>query len=530
MIKKYLPFFLGIISLFLVSCDNLAGGRHAVYEGPGGGRDNGKFYAQNVVKDNYYSLFADKLFSEVDDPSTKCVVWAERGCGVSFNDAKKIAKEYNDNIYPIMLETYGVTKNFYDIFRPYDSEVKATNTMEFADYYGDGDGKLCILLLNIKDGYEKGVVDSYVGGYFAPLDIYGYIPGNPATYFSNECDMVYIDVKVDKPNSDIGFKKICKTIAHEMQHLMNYVTSYDTRLKNNTIWLMERWINEGLSLAAEYVYSKEYDNSRISWYNTDHTGLIRKGNNFYVWDNHSPGIDGNPPVLDDYATAYLFFQWLRLQAGSGFGIYSDIIQSGENNFKAVVNAAVEHIGSYGYSDPDIDGWDYLLRNWLAANYCKASSGLYGYRGESIFNYLTDWMYPGGGSGNATVQLYPGEGIYSHSPEMPSPSEKIKYAGLAKGLDPNDTSLVGSTAMLSYNVDKETYGRPASAIISLGSVAGVPDAPPMGDSGADDSQSPPPPGPYPVDAGDMRKIHGHKKAHSPFTLPGYHGGRRILFND
>jgi hypothetical protein len=60
--------------------------------------------------------------------------------------------------------------------------------------------------------------------------------------------------------------------------------------------------------------------------------MIHLGNTFFVWDNYTDPYDPyffSYFVLDDYSTDYLFFQWLRIQAGGSTAIYKDIFNSND---------------------------------------------------------------------------------------------------------------------------------------------------------------------------------------------------------
>ena len=513
---KYLPLVLGVLALLFASCDDIAADRIPVYGGPGGG-DNGKFYAQNMVNNKYYELYADKLFDEEDDVDTMCTVWAENGSGVTKEYAVEIANEYNNRIYPKMLDAFGDIKSFDDPFT--EEKGIAGNTMEFADYLGNGDGKLCILLLKTKDGYNPPKNNSYIAGYFTALNFYRYEPGDYDTYYSNECDMIYLDVKINRPDDENGFKKLCGTLAHEMQHLMNFVSSVDKRRSGSRINQMDVWIDEGLSSAAEYVYSGEHNRDRVKWFNDDPSGLIAYGNNFYVWGNYTTGNNAVPDaILDDYATVYFFFQWLRLQADGNLDIYKDIIQSSNYDYNAVLSSAKNRINNYSYTE-----WRYLLRNWMAANYSNASSGIYGYRGEEAFSTIRTTVFSGKTPGDQTIQLFPGEGIFTKSPNMPTaPSINIKYAGLSKTSSPNDANLSGSSAMLSYNIDTKKNGSASNAVIPLSSLDASQQpklymGTTMSPRGITSPQGVLPTDPYPISAGDMLTINGQEKTDPVFSL-------------
>jgi len=445
-----------VLSILLCSCDLLGGIIGSA----------GNFWASNFETNKDYRVTAVLLWEGIH-----CNVWVETSSGINVTQAWQIAEEYDNYIYPRMLEAFGIDDVEY-------KGEKFSNIMEFADWLGDQDGKLCILLLDIKDGYHPVTKRSYVAGYFWSGDLLG-VDG------SNGRDMIYIDTKpgLEKPEN---FKEAYKTFAHEMQHLMNYATSI-ARGRSN----MDTWIDEGLSSAAEWVYSGEYSADRIDWFvkngrdDNITKGLIDQGNNFFVWNNRRN--ESQYAVHDDYATVYLFFQWLRLQS-QGTGIYRDIINSSKNNHEAVVSAMSKYSG---FSSD----WQTLLKTWLAANYINAGSGDYGYMNDLE---LKDVKIPFPSSINVNVSLAPGEGVYSIAktvPNLTGQGENIRNAYLTSVLSDN---YLPDSAMLTYNIN--TNWRIGAA--ELGKTTGVPV---LSDKSAlvhrrsafSENQ-----GPYRIDAGEM----------------------------
>jgi hypothetical protein len=293
---------------------------------------------------------------------------------------------------------------------------------------------------------------------------------------------------------DKNIENVFPTLAHEMQHMMNYVTRRII-LGGNNFTTMDIWIDEGLSSAAEYIVSDgKHSKDRIDWYNENGesrvgiNGLIDQGNNFFVWGNHEKE---NPyAVLDDYATVYLFFQWLRLQKGNG--VYRDIISSNNSNYRAIEDATGED-------------WDTLLKSWMAANYINSSTGVYGYKGD--IQAVTTHTVP---AGKTKISLYPGEGVYSLTDAgdtIPSQdiniNKNIKYTGLNKAaVEVSDSVVFAAGRLLTYNMNPVIYGR-AETGITTGKAASVNIAP-MGRS-VTSSYS----GPYRIGAGDVLSRNGKK---------------------
>jgi hypothetical protein len=443
--------------------------------------NSGNFWAYNYSKNKNYKVKAE-LFAEGE----YCNIWVERGSGVSKDQAKTVAYRYDNKIHRLMINAFGIENPIYD-------GRTFPDIMKVADYLGDGDGKLCILLMDIKDSYKAGVNESFVAGYFWSGNFYD-LQG------SNKCDMIYLDTYPGMGISGKNIENVFITLAHEMQHMMNRVTRIVLSPSGSIFTAsMDIWIDEGLSSAAEYIVNDEkHSKDRIDWYNGNGDskakikGLIDQGNNFFVWENH---IKENPyAVLDDYATVYLFFQWLRLQKGTG--VYRDIISSSYTDYHAVADAMGED-------------WDNLLKNWMAANYINNSTGVYGYKGDISLNTHT---VP---AGKTQISLYPGEGVYSLtdvSDTIPSQdiniNINIRYAGLNKAAAAvSDSAVFAAGRLLTYNKNTVLNGLVGTAEIgtTTGKAASV-NITPMGGRSVTSSYS----GPYRIGAGDMLSRNGKSR--------------------
>jgi hypothetical protein len=345
------------------------------------------FYAQNYVTKQYYTVNAVQLRR-----GSICEVWADRNAGISTDTAAAIVNEFETRINGPMVSAFGSY-----------------------NYVNNTSGRLVLLLLDIQDGFSGS--GGYVGGYFNASDLFARDAYNP---YSNQAAMLYIDT-----NPGLSHLPACyETIAHELQHLINLNNSAVYRLSGNEIIPQDTWINEGLSSAAEYIYrGRQHTNGRLEDFNA--SASVGQGNNFFVWGENPANI------LDEYATVYLFFQWLRVQSG-GETIYKTIGQSPEDTYKAVTKA-VSSWSLPGWSSGDTDpvhegNWEILLRSWFAANYLKNSTGPYGYGSDS----LNTTIQVKNAAGGTTIQLWPGEGVYSTitGTKSFSNSAPISYAGLS----------------------------------------------------------------------------------------------------
>lgn len=365
-----------------------------------------------------------KIQAKLREEGEHCLVYEEiPGIGsnsqsIPYTQVLSLINEFDTKIYPKLTPVFG---------EPVDVS---------------GSGKVTLLLMDIRDGFVNAeTTPGYVAGYFSYVDI----ENGP---YSNHRDMLYIDTWPATLSTPQGRAQIYGTIAHEFQHLINY----SRHVGGNE---MELWIDEGLAESAGYVYSGVLDQSRIKYYREDPKGSIQYGNTFYVW------YDGFDDVLAEYATVYLFFQWLRIQADNGIDIYSEIISSDKTDYRAVLQAADDHLW--------IPDWENLLRYWFAANFFCDPDGLAGYGGKINENELNARAYNAGAFAEHKVDLLPGEGVYSVLPSALTPptgsgyGANICYAELDyASLDVNDTPPFntggsGEVYLLTFNGNTKNAG-------------------------------------------------------------------------
>ncbi len=133
-------------------------------------------------------------------------------------------------------------------------------TETFGDFYDrDNNGGQIILLTDIDDDGETAT--SYVGGFFYGLD---FLTRNSTYKYSNEADILYMDIGTlgGWKHLSTSIQQFYNTMAHELQHLANYSAYYRTASSNNR--LDEVWLNEGLSVLAEYLYGGHLENYKVA--------------------------------------------------------------------------------------------------------------------------------------------------------------------------------------------------------------------------------------------------------------------------
>jgi hypothetical protein len=475
---KKLLIVICIFALFAFSCGLFEDSLH---------NQTRTFWATNFDDGKDYTLTAELLHE-----GRFCVVWAERGSGVTATTARSIANVYDTQIYSRLVTAFSET----NIVDEWDG-TRYDNIIEFATRgLIGGNGKLIILLLDIQDGY-KGTGDPFVEGYFWA----GNFLEKDSHPSSNESAMVYIDTFPGRPGSPSSNM----TLAHELQHLMNYASTifYDRDS------IMDTWIDEGLSAAAEWVFAGQHPQWKIDWYNKNESGLINRGNNFFVWDNHR----NNPlAILDDYSTVYLFFQWLRIQSNTN--IYRNIITSHHHNHEAVLSSFNSVAGT------SIASWDHMLRDWLAANYIDNPTGRFGYMGH-ITPPLTRHYFP---AGTTSASLFPGEGVYSKfagTSFTQSNTGNVVHASLSS-TSVNQTFITTSgNTLLTYNRNTNITASAASGTTT--GVAGMV----MSSEGRFVSPAPFT-GPFPIGARDLLRRNGINDNKFDVDIPSF--SRRVVIDE
>lgn len=199
-------------------------------------------------------------------------VYKERSLSVNY-DLLKFARDFDTITYPTLINTFGTP-----------SDV-------------DGDGKVKILVMDIKDGATAN--SAYVAGYFDPIN---YFPDNLFSRVrSNYAEVLYMDGKelIVALNHDPN--AFASTAAHEFQHLLRYPRM---RAANQTD---ELWINEGTSEVASDIAGYGPQTNRLDCYSGVNDSRCLDGINgvsLLDWDS------SNSDILKQYSFAYVFMRYL----------------------------------------------------------------------------------------------------------------------------------------------------------------------------------------------------------------------------
>ena len=161
-------------------------------------------------------------------------------------------------------------------------------------YYGketdtDGNGKVSFLIAELSEG---------LFGFFYSADKYN-SHDLPDNIKSNEADVLYVNHYYFQNDYETYQTDLKATFIHEFQHMV----LFDSRSRLNLNPSISRWINEGLSMLAEY-YGE---------YTTPHYRYISS----YFLQNQGISLITDDSS-QDYGLSYLFIRYLQIRFGDGF--------------------------------------------------------------------------------------------------------------------------------------------------------------------------------------------------------------------
>lgn len=233
----------------------------------------------------------------------------------------------------------------------------------------DGDPKIIILILDIKDGFTGS--GGYVVGYFYSFNE---MPKVTPYETSNYAEIYFLDCNPLNLTTVPGIQKGMSTTAHEFQHMIHW----------NYNKLGDTFTNEGCSLMAEVVCGYPlYDQSGFGG-----------EPNHYLFDWRRTD---NTLVLRDYSRAARFFLYVKEQFG--LGLFKTIVQTnlaGIGRLDAALAAATPAT-SRRFAD--------IFQDWLVANYLNDRSvdSKWGYLYPSIVPVTsTVILSPNVGATGATI--------------------------------------------------------------------------------------------------------------------------------
>ena len=295
-----------------------------------------------VTSDAYESYAVDDLYHFANPLGDDSEPWMRSEDIITDEMLDYMVDEFDDNMYPTMMDIYGVP-----LSRP-DDGIDPDRT------------KVWTLLFNIRDdAYYDPDVGSYIAGYFSLSD------SN-----SNQKNIMHIDTfewdhRCGSPgdpwfiNDDRARPYLYEgTFAHEYEHMIHADIDADE----------PSWVDEGLADLAGYFCGYGHSESHLAYYFVYHpfTSLTFWGSG-----------------LEDYGASYLFQLYLYEKFG-GADFTRALVLEPLNGIQGIEKT----LESFGYSET----FDEIFDAWTIANYLDdPEGGIYGYDTVTIGSTDT-WGY------------------------------------------------------------------------------------------------------------------------------------------
>ena len=241
-----------------------------------------------------------------------------------------------------------------------------------AEYFGDipdlmdDDPRVYYLMLDIKDGYEPGVQNWYIAGYFSPYNMFtewearNYYGGH-----SNEVEMLYIDCYPAR------MEDATYTASHELVHLIQYGIK---PFSGEELWVLENQAQSGTFLCGYPAFQVE-------------TFIEMKGVSPIKWTDYT---DMNRYIAG-YGAGYLFFSYLFENYGG-----ADFIWNSMHGSVKGIEGVIDAIESATGETADMEE---ILSRWMLSCFIDDYSLGYGWSSLKIADYDT--------GGNRTGMDYTG---------------------------------------------------------------------------------------------------------------------------
>ena len=236
----------------------------------------------------------------------------------------------------VTAETVQSMVRAFDVATPANPQRGIYSTL--VDIFGappdiDGNGKVILLLLNIRDTNHA---SRYIAGFFNPADQNRGVLRNPGfrrfPIQSNEADMLYVDTQPLNPNSEMAHN----VVAHELLHLIHW--RHDPHEAT--------WVDEGCAGYASFLCGYSVQEHVAAFEKTPSVSLI-------TW----PETEADS--LPHYGATFLWMLYLHEQHG-GIGTVAEIVRNRGTSLTGVADA----LASKGVTQKISD----IFINWKLANY------------------------------------------------------------------------------------------------------------------------------------------------------------------
>lgn len=208
-----------------------------------------------------------------------CRIFLEKkNLGIWGHESEKVLNQivatFDNRVYP------SVTSWFGEPFIP--------------DEFSLSDNKIFIFLVDVQDNFAEG----YVAGYFDHRDIDG--------LFGNQKPLFFMDINPGEPgNASDKANSFYRTLAHEFQHMVSF-----SRRIGKKIRAQERWLDEGLSMYSEFIFSGQVGENTECLPPSPHFERFIEDPDVNIFSNSNDSWFKEVSLYRQYGASFLFATYL----------------------------------------------------------------------------------------------------------------------------------------------------------------------------------------------------------------------------
>ncbi|KAF1079385.1 MAG: hypothetical protein GQF41_4265 [Candidatus Rifleibacterium amylolyticum] len=156
------------------------------------------------------------------------------------------------------------------------------------------DERVYIFLVDIRDSFAEG----YVAGYFDHRDI--------DSLFGNQKPVFFMDIAPGDPGDpDDKGSQFYRTLAHELQHMVNFSIRHASQSGEQ-----DRWLDEGFSMFCEYVFSGLVGENSERWPPEPHFARFLENPAINLVSNSKESWFREDILFRQYGASFAFVAWL----------------------------------------------------------------------------------------------------------------------------------------------------------------------------------------------------------------------------
>lgn len=266
----------------------------------------------------------------------------------------RIVENFDNKVFPTVVDWFGRPKIPVEYSLP--------------------DDRIYIFLVDIRDKFDEG----YVAGYFDHRDLEG--------LFGNQKPVFFMDINPGTPgNQDDKNNSFYRTMAHELQHMVNFSIRHAAGVDDQ-----DRWLDEGMAMFSEYIYSGEVGEDSQKVPPTPHFERFLENPAVNLLSNSKESWFKEDSLYRQYGASFMFMAYMIEKYGGNSknlqqSFVRELVRTSETGV-AGINAMFSSHGT---------GFNEIFSNFILAlhiDQSTAANGMWGWTSKtSSFGKSADML-------------------------------------------------------------------------------------------------------------------------------------------